>query len=295
MNSNKLPLVSVIIPAYNHQDYIEEAICSVLEQDYSNLEVIVVDDGSTDETPNIVEKVLNKSRKPNKYIKQRNQGAHVALNEGIRLAKGEFISILNSDDFYQDGRITKFVITAFQTKADFLFSKVRHIGEKGEILPLSFPMVSIYHNALEEKEWFPTKSFELLRYNYSISTGNFFFSRRLYEILGGFNNYKLCHDWDFILRALIYDEPFFVDETLMSYRVHGQNTIITEAENNIREIETSRIISNYVEMAQTPQNDLAPCWKNWGRYWSYFTKKYMSYAFHMKSQFFSEFLTAKLF
>lgn len=280
----KMPFVSVVIPAYNHQSYVRQAILSVLEQDYADFEVIVIDDGSTDKTPAIAEEVLSGGKKPYNFVRQENMGAHAALNVGVGLANGEFISILNSDDFYLQGRLSRFVTAALENRYNFLFSKVLHVGENGKTASLFLPMVSSYRNSLKTMEWFPTKSFELLRYNYTVSTGNFFFSRKLYDKIGGFDNYGLCHDWDFILKALLYEEPFFIDEFLMSYRIHGKNTIIADNKDNIKgEIETEKILLNYFQRAGNTQNYLAPCRSNWGSYWSYFVKRYMAFAYSFES------------
>lgn len=275
----KLPFVSVVIPTYNHQSYVRQALLSVLEQDYADFELIVIDDGSTDKTPDIVEAVLSGHKKPCNFVRQENQGAHAALNKGVALAKGEFISILNSDDFYLQGRLSRLAVAARGNRSNFLFSKVLHVVENGKPAALSHPLVAVYREALGAKEWFPTNSFELLRYNYAVTTGNFFFSRRLYEKVGGFANYGLCHDWDFILKTLICEEPLFIDDFLISYRIHGKNTIIVDNRDNKKgEIETERILLNYFQMAENPLNGLAPCRRNWGNYWSYFVRKHMGFA-----------------
>jgi len=103
------PLVSIVIPVYNQEKYIKACVESVLEQDYENLEIIVVDDGSTDATPAI----LKEFGKKIKYIRQENRGPACALNCGIRLARGEFVGWLGSDDMYLPGKI-KHQIQKFQ-------------------------------------------------------------------------------------------------------------------------------------------------------------------------------------
>ena len=90
------PLVSVIIPVYNSAKYIQKAIDSVLDQTYSNYEIIVVDDGSTDETRQKLQSYQNKIR----YVFQENQGSATARNTGIKLAKGDLVAFLDSDDFW---------------------------------------------------------------------------------------------------------------------------------------------------------------------------------------------------
>ncbi|MFW6388347.1 MAG: glycosyltransferase family 2 protein, partial [Desulfohalobiaceae bacterium] len=90
-------LVSVIIPTYNRGHWLPRAMYSVLEQSYSSLELIVVDDGSTDQTPSILQKIAD-SRFI--YLRQQNQGVAAARNLGIKKAKGEYIALLDSDDLW---------------------------------------------------------------------------------------------------------------------------------------------------------------------------------------------------
>jgi len=91
------PLVTVIIPAYNHEDFVVEAIESVLSQSLKDFELLIVDDGSTDSTLNRI-RTFNDPRIT--VIVQENRGAAAALNRGLGEAKGRYISILNSDDRY---------------------------------------------------------------------------------------------------------------------------------------------------------------------------------------------------
>lgn len=92
------PLVSVIIPCYNDWEYIEQAVDSALNQTYVNKEVIVVDDGSNVKTKKIINKLQSKITK---LITQENKGQSTARNAGIKAAKGEFILVLDSDDFFE--------------------------------------------------------------------------------------------------------------------------------------------------------------------------------------------------
>ena len=90
---------SIIVPAYNVAQYIEECVESVLNQDYDNYEVIVVDDGATDETPQIIDNLAQKSEKV-KVIHQKNGGLSAARNSGIEAANGDYIIFLDGDDFW---------------------------------------------------------------------------------------------------------------------------------------------------------------------------------------------------
>ena len=102
MPNDQNPLVSVIITAFNREKYIVEAIDSVLTQDYSPIEVIVVDDGSTDRTAEIVKSYGDQLV----YVHQENQGVATARNNGINLATGEFLAFNDSDDVWADGKLS---------------------------------------------------------------------------------------------------------------------------------------------------------------------------------------------
>ena len=104
MNSEKtLPLVSVIIPTYNCEAYINETIDSILNQTYDNIELIIVDDGSTDKTCQIVESYGDSIR----LIRQKNARVCAARNRGINEAKGEYICLIDHDDFWYPNKIER--------------------------------------------------------------------------------------------------------------------------------------------------------------------------------------------
>ena len=105
MNSpSQTPVISVLIPAYNHEKYIRGTIESVLGQTYRDLEVVVINDGSTDGTDSAIREYKD-SRVV--YISRENRGAHNTINQAIALAQGEYVSILNSDDVYEADRLEK--------------------------------------------------------------------------------------------------------------------------------------------------------------------------------------------
>jgi glycosyltransferase involved in cell wall biosynthesis len=102
-----MPLVSVVIPVYNVEQYVEEALTSVLAQTYLNLEIIVVDDESPDQSIELIERRFNDSRI--QIIQQKNRGLAGARNTGIRHANGEYIAFLDSDDFWQTNKLEEHV------------------------------------------------------------------------------------------------------------------------------------------------------------------------------------------
>ena len=104
MEKQRSPLISVVIPAYNHEKFIGPAIESVLSQSVDDFELIIIDDGSTDNTATVI-----KSYKDPRlhYFHQENQDAYNTINRGLGKARGRYISILNSDDMYRPERFTR--------------------------------------------------------------------------------------------------------------------------------------------------------------------------------------------
>ena len=96
------PLVSIVIPAYNHADYLDEAIQSVLRQDYPRIELIVLDDGSTDDTPNVLVHYAGQLY----FETQPNMGQARTINKGWEMAKGEILAYLSADDFLIQGAVS---------------------------------------------------------------------------------------------------------------------------------------------------------------------------------------------
>lgn len=99
----KQPLVSVIVPVYNGEKYLAEAIESIIKQNYQPLEIIIVDDGSTDKTAEIARQFQEVAH----YVYQKNSGPSTARNRGIKLAKGELIAFLDADDLWVEGILPK--------------------------------------------------------------------------------------------------------------------------------------------------------------------------------------------
>ena len=126
------PLVSVVIPVYNHEAYVGRAIESVLTQTYRNVQLIAIDDGSTDGSL----KVVRSFDDPRLEVHhQRNRGAHNTLNRGLRLARGKYVSILNSDDIYDRRRLARFVgILERKPAVAACFSHIDVIDERERVV-----------------------------------------------------------------------------------------------------------------------------------------------------------------
>ncbi|MDP3388049.1 MAG: glycosyltransferase family 2 protein [Eubacteriales bacterium] len=100
-------MVSIIIPSYNCKDYIIETLHSVLNQTFSDYEVLIVDDKSTDGTPEVIKSAINLDKRFRLVLFDKNQGVTVARNKGIEMASGEFIAFLDGDDLWEPAKLEK--------------------------------------------------------------------------------------------------------------------------------------------------------------------------------------------
>lgn len=126
-NNSELPLISVIIPAYNVSAYIGDALRSIFIQDFKNYEVIVVNDGSTD-TPEL-EKVLAPYRDQIHYIQQPNRGISAARNAALRVARGKLIALLDADDVWRAGKLTEQLSFMDHAQFDMIYADALLIGD----------------------------------------------------------------------------------------------------------------------------------------------------------------------
>lgn len=124
------PIVSVVIPVYNSQDYIKECLGSVLAQTYKRIEIIIVDDGSTDQTGIIINDLINKNKHISFiFVSQNNSGPSAARNKGIGYAQGDYIAFLDSDDQWYPSKLEK-ILAEFEKDNELdIISSLYSIGE----------------------------------------------------------------------------------------------------------------------------------------------------------------------
>ena len=217
--------ISVVVPAYNHERFIGRALDSVAGQTLPPGGIVVVDDGSDDGTADRVEE---HSAPALHLVRQENRGAHNALNRPVRLAQGDWIAVLNSDDAWEPERLERAWAVGRESGAALLVGSVRLVdGEGGEVDP-EHEIARWYREAVEWARESRSLPAVLARHNIGVTTSNFFFHRALWERLGGFRAYRYVHDYDFILRALEVVPRRVVYEPQLEgvlYRVHAANTI----------------------------------------------------------------------
>ncbi|MGB3266081.1 MAG: glycosyltransferase [Microcoleus sp.] len=211
------PQVSVIIPAYNGDRYIAQAVESVLAQTLTDWEIVIVDDGSTDETHQVLQPYLDKIR----YVYQENRGVAAARNRGIQEAKGEFIAFLDQDDFFEPDKLAA-QIALFRSSPSLgiVNSGWRLVNEQGDAISDITPWL-----------YFPKLNLETWIVQMPVLPSAMMFSRQWLEIAGGFNSeFDSVDDSDLVLRlAVLGCEAAWLPQITVSYRQHDKNVSIKKA------------------------------------------------------------------
>ncbi|WP_163859862.1 glycosyltransferase family 2 protein [Paenibacillus elgii] len=245
MEDTQKPLISVVVPSYNYSKFIERCLYSIFNQSYPNLELIIVDDCSKDQSVQIISRIINaeefKSRFHGRiqlHVNQHNKGAHNAINFGLSLAQGEYLTIINADDLYEENRFVEIISQMQMNERDIAFSRVKVIDENDESISKENQEAQHFNSLQDNIANFPTVGFSMVPHNVAISTGNMVFKKSLYQSIGKFKNLRYCHDWDFILRATLVTEPIYITSTYYCYRLHGNNTFRSLSKIMNREVAT---------------------------------------------------------
>jgi len=232
--------VSVVIPLYNHEQYIEAAIKSVLSQTIAPVEIIVIDDGSSDHSMEIVQRLCEDHPEIISWSWS-NQGAHHTLNAGILRATGDFVAILNSDDIYQPERLAAcLAVMQSDPSVDAVATGVSFLDAQGQCMPNPW-----YENALAFFKREGDVALSLFHANFLVTTSNLFIKRSIFESLGLFSPLRYTHDLEFFLRLTLAKKKLhFLDRPLINYRLHDKNTI-SENKNKI-DIERAAVFAFFI-------------------------------------------------
>jgi glycosyltransferase involved in cell wall biosynthesis len=220
------PLVTVIIPAYNHERFIGPAIDSVLKQTYRKIELLVIDDGSRDATGTIAQSYSDPRLS---YYYQENQDAYNTINRGLSLAQGEYIAILNSDDIYALDRIERLLAIQQASQAACLFTDVIPISDTGEEYTDPGFGWNLWHK--NNRDWYFTCKdlyTAFLKGNFMVTTSNLFMTAEALAKVGKFCSLRYLHDYDYIFRMMLAfpnKVQYVHDQKLLYYRIHSGNTL----------------------------------------------------------------------
>lgn len=220
-----MPKISIIIPSYNMAQFIEETIQSILNQNYSNFECIVIDGGSNNGTLDILRKYENQTV----WVSEKDSGQSDAINKGLKRASGDIFAYINADDAYEEGCFQK-VADYFEKNptVKWLYGKCRIINENG---------VEI-HKPITYYKYFWQR-----RYSYNrllvldfIAQPAVFWRRELTDEIGLFDvNRHLVMEYEYWLRAGVKYSPGFIDDYLARFRLHPYSKSATRFSTAARE------------------------------------------------------------
>lgn len=190
-------LISVIIPVYNVEKYLKQCVDSVLAQTYQNIEIILVDDGSTDSSGQICDEYSNQ-HKSIKSLHEQNGGASSARNYGLKHAKGDYVYFLDSDDYLINNAIERMVVCAVNNQADLVFIEAKSIDESGKEIKSNYH----YHT-----QYIPQSPYEAMQMmmdfkEFHVGSPFFFIKRKL-----------------FIENNLTFTEGIMYEDMIMSYQL----------------------------------------------------------------------------
>jgi len=228
MQNQSIPLVSIITPSFNQGQFIEETILSVLNQTYKNIQYIVVDGGSTDHTMEVVNKYCDRI---DIIIHEKDKGQTDAINKGFKLAKGELVGWINSDDILYPDCVEK-IVELYKDKPDgAVYYSSRYV------------LIDIHSNIIKEKCIIIQSKPHLLNKKYSIIQQGSFYKLSLVRRIGFLDeNLHYCMDLDLWLRLLNVGEMYtFADKPLAAFRFDGNTKTMNAGYKFFREIRKTLI------------------------------------------------------
>ena len=216
------PLVSIVIPSYNQGVYIEETIRSIVLQDYPNVEVIVIDGGSTDSTVEVIRKYEPWLAH---WVSEKDKGQANAINKGLAVARGEIVTWLNSDDLLLPGALRQLALAYRQNPHAFFVSPVEHFLD-GTDKSRVFEPQNVTHRELIEF-WSGR-----VRWN---DPGTFY-TREVLETVGPIDeSFRYSFDYEFVLRVSKRFEATYLPEPTTKFRVHAASKTVSEGDRFIYE------------------------------------------------------------
>lgn len=234
------PLVSVIIPVYNVEKYLRQCLDSVINQTYRNLEIICINDCTTDSSDKILEEYAKKD--PRIIIKKnpQNLGLGLSRNEGIKIANGEYIHCLDSDDWL-DEQAYETVLKYFEKDIDAIrFTYLSHNEITNKIEHINYPSkqfaykkVNIYDNPECFKLWSPSAWIKIYRKDFILKNQLFY------------NDYRCLEDIEYAMRAALKaNNLMFIEEPLLHYRAERKGSLLTKRTSYVSNILKDTVWAN---------------------------------------------------
>lgn len=227
--------VSIIIPLYNAEKYIIETLKSAINQTYENKEIIIIDDGSTDDSKRKIEKYIDNTVK---YFYQKNSGVSVARNKGIEMATGDYITFLDSDDILHEDKVQKQMNVIKKWNYDVCYCTYNNwdfFENEKKIKKMKFISGNIIENYLNE-DTIP-------------QTGTWLIKKEIIKL----NNIKFtpkCNwgeDIEFFTKVLFYSNCGYVEEALLDYRIEHTGSLSKSYKSTMKDIEMWERLKDWIK------------------------------------------------
>ena len=205
------PKISIVVPSFNQAVFLERTILSILNQNYPNLEFILMDGGSTDGSLDIIKKY---EKYLSYWVSEKDRGQAHAINKGFQMATGELVAWQNSDDIYLPGAFHKIADIAMRSNYDVYFGNVYLTDENDDIL--------------KEMKYIPFSVLHLL-FEWNITSQAVFWKRNLFNDIGLLDDsLNVFFDWDWFIRIGKRNKRFkFTNDFLGAYRIHAAAKLAT--------------------------------------------------------------------
>lgn len=225
MKCNK---VSIITPCLNSEKTIRDTIESVLRQTYKNIEYIIVDGGSTDNTIPIIEEYIPLFQGRLRYISEKDKGIYDAMNKGIKMSRGCLIGIINSDDYYEDATVEKVVDRYRENSEQVIYGYLGLLLGNNRIKIQNFSHKNLHQNMIPHPTCFVT--------------------RKVYQKYGLFRKaFKITADYEFMVRLYEKNVEFIqIPEVLANFRVGGMSS----SSRTLIEKSTVKLLYRYISFRE---------------------------------------------
>ena len=234
MEKIEQPLVSIVMVNYNHEEYIGKSIESVLAQTYEKWELIIIDDGSTDESVNIISSYAAKDDRIKFYPQKENSQICIVTNIGFSYVKGELVARLDSDDIWKPEKLEKQLqYMAENPEGALCFTKLDIINENGVIINDEMPELYRAYNSRRENRqgWLRQFFFQ----GNTLIQSTLLMKKEVIDEIGIFNlAYMQGHDFDFFVRSALKYDFIFLEEPLTEYRRTARQNSALNPDNNRR-------------------------------------------------------------
>ncbi|HEY5370598.1 MAG TPA: glycosyltransferase family 2 protein [Hanamia sp.] len=210
------PKISIVTPSYNQGQFIEQTILSVLNQNYPNLEYIIIDGGSTDSTVNVIKKYEHRLKY---WISEKDRGQADAINKGLQFCTGEVFNFINSDDYLAEGALYKIAEAFADIVTGIVAGTVSNINEEG--------IEDLWVNKNLEIEKLLKNDSEVIYHQPGV-----WLRTEIVKKVGEFNiDYRYCFDQEHFYKYLLYNNKVcYLPDVLAFFRLHKDSKTVKESE-----------------------------------------------------------------